>query len=35
MMMDSQRVRWIDNSYFNGFDGNKKDKGIKRHVIID
>lgn len=34
-IMDSQSVRWGNNRSLNGFDGNKKIKGIKRHVVID
>lgn len=34
-IMDSQSVRWGNNRSLNGFDGNKKVKGIKRHVIVD
>lgn len=33
--MDSQSVRWGNNRALNSFDGNKKVKGIKRHVIVD
>ena len=34
-IMDSQSVRWGDNRSPNGIDGNKKVKGIKRHVVVD
>ena len=34
-IMDSQCVRWGDNRSLNGIDGNKKVKGIKRHVVVD
>lgn len=34
-IMDSQSVRWGNNRSMNGIDGNKKVKGIKRHVIVD
>jgi putative transposase len=34
-IMDSQSVRWGNNRSLNGIDGNKKIKGIKRHVIVD
>lgn len=34
-IMDSQSVRWGNNRALNGFDGNKKVKGIKRHVVVD
>jgi putative transposase len=34
-IIDSQSVRWGNNRSLNGFDGNKKVKGIKRHVIVD
>lgn len=33
--MDSQSVCWGINKSLNGFDGNKKIKGIKRHIIVD
>lgn len=34
-IMDSQSVRWGNNRALNSFDGNKKVKGIKRHVVVD
>jgi putative transposase len=34
-VMDSQSVRWGNNRSLNGIDGNKRVKGIKRHVIVD
>ena len=34
-IMDSQSVRWGNNRSLNGFDGNKKVKGVKRHVVVD
>jgi len=34
-IMDSQSVRWGNNASLNGIDGNKKVKGVKRHVIVD
>lgn len=34
-IMDSQSVRWGNNRALNGYDGNKKVKGIKRHVATD
>jgi len=34
-ILDSQSVRWGNNKAPNSFDGNKKLKGIKRHVIVD
>ncbi len=34
-IMDSQSVKWGNNAALNGIDGNKKVKGIKRHVIVD
>jgi hypothetical protein len=34
-ILDSQSVRWGNNQALNGYDGNKKVKGIKRHVIVD
>ncbi len=33
--MDSQSVKWGNYRSLNGFDANKKVKGIKRHVIVD
>ena len=34
-IMDSQSVRWGNNRSLNGYDGAKKVKGIKRHVVVD
>ena len=34
-IVDSQSVRWGNNRSLNGIDGNKKKKGIKRHVVVD
>ena len=34
-IMDSPNVCWGDNRSLNGIDGNKKVKGIKRHVVVD
>jgi putative transposase len=34
-IMDSQSVKWGNNKALNGIDGNKKVKGIKRHVVVD
>ena len=34
-IMDSQSVRRGNNGPLNGFDGNKKVKGTKRHVLVD
>lgn len=34
-IMDSQSVKWGNNLSLKGFDGNKKVKGIKRHVVVD
>ena len=34
-IMDSQSVKWGNNAALNRVDGNKKVKGIKRHVIVD
>ena len=34
-IMDSQSVKWGNNASMNGVDGNKKVKGVKRHVIVD
>lgn len=33
-IIGSQSVRWGNNRSLNGFDGNKKIKGIKRHVAV-
>lgn len=34
-IIDSQSIRWGNNRSLNGIDGNKKIKGIKRHVVVD
>ena len=34
-IMDSQSIRWGNNRSLNGIDGNKKIKGVKRHIIVD
>jgi len=34
-IMDSQSVRWGNNRALNSYDGNKKVKGVKRHIIVD
>ncbi|NAW50085.1 transposase, partial [Elizabethkingia argentiflava] len=34
-IMDSQSIRWGNIRSLKGFDGNKKIKGIKRHVLVD
>lgn len=34
-IMDSQSVKWGNNKTSNDVDGNKKMKGIKRHVLVD
>lgn len=34
-IMDSQSVRCGNNLALNGVDGNKKIKGIKRHLVVD
>lgn len=34
-IMDSQSVKWGNNKALNNIDGNKKVKGIKRHVVVD
>lgn len=34
-IMDSQTVRWGNNRSLLGYDGNKKVKGIKRHIVVD
>jgi len=32
---DSQSVRWGNNRSFMSYDGNKKVKGIRRHIAVD
>ena len=34
-IMDSQSVRWGNNRSLKSYDGNKKVKGFKRHVVVD
>ncbi len=34
-IMDSQSVRWGNNRFLMSYDGNKKIKGIKRHIVVD
>jgi transposase len=34
-IMDSQSLRWGNNRALNSYDGNKKVKGVKRHIIVD
>ena len=34
-IMDSQSVRWGNNRSLKGYDGGKKVKGIKRHIVVD
>lgn len=34
-IIDSQSVKWGNNRSLNGIDGNKKVKGIKRHIVVD
>lgn len=34
-IIDSQSVKWGNNRSLNGIDGNKKIKGVKRHVVVD
>ena len=34
-IIDSQNVKWGNNYSLNGIDGNKKVKGIKRHIVVD
>ena len=34
-IMNSQSVKWGNNASLNGVDGNKKVKGIERHVVVD
>lgn len=31
----SQRIRWGNNRFLNGYDGNKKIKGITNHFVVD
>lgn len=33
--IDSQSIKWGNNKAPNDIDGNKKVKGIKRHVVVD
>jgi len=33
--MDSQSVSWGNNRSLNSFDGCKKVKEIKRHIVVD
>ena len=34
-IIDSQTVRWGNNRSLKSVDGNKKIKGIKRHIVVD
>lgn len=34
-IMDSQSVRWGNHRSLKSYDGNKKVKGIKRHIVVD
>ncbi|WP_175628692.1 transposase [Bacteroides acidifaciens] len=34
-IIDSQSVKWDNNRSLNGVDGNKKVKGVKRHIVVD
>jgi transposase len=34
-IIDSQSVRWGNNRSLKSYDGNKKIKGIKRHIVVD
>ena len=34
-IIDSQSVKWGNNRSLNGVDGNKKVKGVKRHIVVD
>ena len=34
-IMDTQSVRWGNNRSLMSYDGNKKVKGIKRHIVVD
>ncbi len=34
-IIDYQSVRWGNNRSLNKVEGNKKVKGIKRHVLVD
>jgi len=33
-IIDSQSVRWRNNRFLNSFEGNKKVKDIKRHIVV-
>ena len=33
-IMDTQTVRWGNNYSLKSYDGNKKVKGIKRHIVL-
>lgn len=33
--LDAQSVKWGNRKSFNGFDANKKVKGIKRNIVVD
>ncbi|MBI2283370.1 MAG: transposase [Bacteroidetes bacterium] len=33
--MDSQSIRWGNNRSLKSYDGNKKEKNIKRHIVVD
>lgn len=34
-IIDSQSVKWSNNQSLIGVDGNKKVKGVKRHIVVD
>jgi transposase len=34
-IVDSQTVKWGNNRSLKSYDGNKKIKGIKRHIVVD
>ena len=34
-IIDNQSVKWGNNQSLNGVDGNKKVKGVKRHIVVD
>jgi len=33
-IMDSQSIHWGDNRSFNGINGNKQIKRVKRHIVV-
>lgn len=34
-IINSQSVKWGNNKFLNGIDGNKKLKGINCHAVVD